>query len=356
MDLIEKLEKIKKHFEDINQELSDPEVLSDREKVIKLSKERSDLEDIIKSYKELSDIIKNIEGNKEIIAEGDDPDLIEMAESELEELETEKNKMEENIKLLLLPKDPNDDKDIIMEIRAGTGGDEAALFASDLMRMYLRYAENKGWKHEFITLNEIGVGGTKEAIIQITGEFVYGTLKFESGVHRVQRVPQTESSGRIHTSAATVAVLPEAEEVDIEINTSDLRIDTFRASGAGGQHVNKTESAIRITHLPTGMVVSCQDESSQHKNKEKALKVLRARLLQQKRERQASQRANMRKSLVSTGDRSAKIRTYNFPQGRVTDHRINLTLYRLEEIINGDLDEILEALETADMAAQLEDL
>jgi len=354
MDLIEKLEKIKKHFEDINQELSDPKVLSDREKVIKLSKERSDLGDIIKSYKELSDTIRNIEGNKEIIAEEEDIDLIEMAESELEELEAKKNEMEENIKLLLLPKDPNDDKDIIMEIRAGTGGDEAALFAADLYRMYSRYGEIKGWKIELIDLSDSGLGGIKEVVFSVSGKNIFGNLKYESGVHRVQRVPLTEASGRVHTSAASVAVLPEAEDVQVEINQSDLRIDVYRSGGAGGQNVNKVETAIRITHIPTGIVVQCQDERSQLKNRQKAMKVLRARLYDAKQKEHNAQISAQRKSMIGSGDRSDKIRTYNYPQNRVTDHRIGLTLYNLSNIMEGDLDEILEQLKIADRAEKLQ--
>ena len=354
MNLIEKLEKIKNHFEEINQNLSDPEVLSDREKVIKLSKERSDLEDIIKSYKELTDIINNIEGNKEIIAEGGEPDLIEMAESELEELEAKKNEIEEKIKLLLLPKDPDDNKNIIMEIRAGTGGDEAALFAADLYRMYSRYSEIKDWKIDLIDLSDSGLGGIKEVVFSVSGKNIYGNLKFESGVHRVQRVPLTESSGRVHTSAASVAVLPEAEDVQIEINQADLRIDVYRSGGAGGQNVNKVETAIRITHIPTGIVVQCQDERSQLKNRQKAMKVLRARLYDVKLKEHNAQISAQRKSMIGSGDRSDKIRTYNYPQNRVTDHRIGLTLYNLANIMEGDLDELLEQIKIADRAEKLQ--
>ena len=354
MNLIEKLEKINHHFEEINQELSDPEVLSDREKVIKLSKERSNLEDIIKSYKELTDIINNIEGNKEIISEEDDSELVEMAESELGELEIRKNEIEENIKLLLLPKNPDDDKNIIMEIRAGTGGDEAALFAADLYRMYSRYAEIIGWKIELIDLSDSGLGGIKEVIFSVSGKNIYGNLKFESGVHRVQRVPLTESSGRVHTSAASVAVLPEAEDVQIEINQTDLRIDVYRSGGAGGQNVNKVETAIRITHIPTGIVVQCQDERSQLKNRQKAMKVLRARLYDLKLKEHNAQISAQRKSMIGSGDRSDKIRTYNYPQNRVTDHRIGLTLYNLANIMEGDLDELLEQIKIADRAEKLQ--
>lgn len=354
MNLIDKLEKIKTHFDELNQQLSNPEILSDREKVIQLSKERSNLEDIIKSYKEYSNVINNIEGNKEIIAQGEDKDLIELAEGELEELEFRKNELEKNIKLLLLPKDPNDDKDIIMEIRAGTGGDEAALFANDLYRMYSRYVEIKGWKIELIDLSESGLGGIKEVVFSISGKNIYGNFKFESGVHRVQRVPFTEGSGRVHTSAASVAVLPEAEDVQIEINQADLRIDVYRSGGAGGQNVNKVETAIRITHIPTGLVVQCQDERSQLKNRQKAMKVLRARLYDLKQKEHNAQISATRKSMVGSGDRSDKIRTYNYPQNRVTDHRIGLTLYNLSNIMEGDLDELLEQLKIADRAEKLQ--
>ena len=289
--------------------------------------------------------------------EGDDEELKQIAQEELDELEKRLITLEEKLKVLLLPKDPNDDKNLILEIRAGTGGDEAALFAADLFRIYTRYAERKNWTLKVMDSSDTGIGGIKEAIVSIQGKGAFGMLKYESGVHRVQRVPKTETSGRVHTSAATLAVLPEAEDVDIEINEADLKIDTYRASGAGGQHVNKTESAIRITHIPTGLVVTCQDESSQHKNRAAALKVLKSRLLAAEQEKVAQKRAAERKSLVSTGDRSAKIRTYNFPQGRVTDHRINFTSYRLNEILDGDITELIEKLKIAEqqelMAADL---
>ena len=353
--LLDKRPALDEKFKDLEGKLSDPAIMANNRQYAKIAREHRDLSNILEVFDHYSEVLSNIEEDEGILL-GDDEELKEIVKEELDGLQEEKLRLEEELKILLIPKDPADQGSAILEIRAGTGGDEAALFASDLMRMYLRYAETNGWKHELITLNELGSGGTKEAIIQIDGEDAYGKLKFESGVHRVQRIPQTESSGRIHTSAATVAVLPEAEEVDIEINANDLRIDTFRASGAGGQHVNKTESAIRITHLPTGLVVSCQDESSQHKNKDKAMKVPRARLLAEEREKQSSEVAALRKTLVSTGDRSAKIRTYNYPQGRVTDHRINLTLYRLDEITNGDLSELHEKLVAAEMVNRLEEI
>ncbi|MBT6217897.1 MAG: peptide chain release factor 1, partial [Candidatus Marinimicrobia bacterium] len=281
--------------------------------------------------------------------------LIELAQEELTDIKADIVKLEEQLKVLLIPKDPDDNKNTILEIRSGTGGDEAALFAGDLYRMYMRYAERRSWKTELLTLNESEGGGIKEAVISMIGTGAFGNLKYESGVHRVQRVPATESSGRLHTSAATVAVLPEAKDVDVSLVDSDLKIDTYRASGAGGQHVNKTESAIRITHLPTGLVVTCQDETSQHKNKDKAMKVLRSRLYEVEQNKINQERASVRKSMVSTGDRSAKIRTYNFPQGRVTDHRINLTLYKLSNIIDGDLAEIIEALQIADLKIKMEE-
>jgi len=355
MELIEKLRKIKDKYDRIDYQLSDPANMNNREKLVSLSRERSDLQDIITAYNEYEKIIRNIHGNKEIIDKGGDPDLVELALAEMEELIESKEKAEEEIKVLLLPKDPNDDKDIIMEIRAGTGGDEAAIFANDLFRMYTRFAETKGWKAEIIDINDTGgMGGVKEAVLSITGANVYGDLKFESGVHRVQRVPVTEASGRVHTSAASVAVLPEVEDVQVDINPNDLKIDVFRSGGAGGQNVNKVETAIRITHLPTGIVVQCQDERSQLKNRQKAMKVLRARLYDSKLKEQSEGIAAQRKLMVRSGDRSDKIRTYNFPQNRVTDHRIGLTLYNLSDIIDGDLSGLIEHLKIADKTERLQ--
>ncbi len=354
MNLEAKLEKIKVKYDSINELLSDPKVSSDREKMISLTKERSDLSEIVEAYYRYSSVLKNIKGNKEIIDTVSDNELVSMALTELEELKIERDKLEEEIKLLILPKDPNDDKDIIMEIRAGTGGDEAALFAGDLYRMYSRYAEMRGWKIELIDLNDTGLGGVKEAIFSVTGNNVYGDLKFESGVHRVQRVPETEGSGRVHTSAASVAVLPEAEDVQIEINQNDLKIDIFRAGGAGGQNVNKVETAVRMTHIPTGIVVQCQDERSQLKNRQKAMKVLKARLYDLELKKQNQEISAQRKLMVRSGDRSDKIRTYNFPQNRVTDHRIGLTLYNLSNIMEGHIGELIEQLKIADKTEKLQ--
>jgi len=331
----------------LSEQLTDPEIFNDQKKLTTTAKEHSALEDVVNVGKEYLAVLQNIEDDK-LILNGDDAELKEIAQEELIELESRKDKLESDLKILLLPRDPNDDKNLILEIRAGTGGDEAALFAADLFRVYTRYAERKNWKYKVMDSSDTGIGGIKEAIVSIQGKGAFGMLKYESGVHRVQRVPKTETSGRVHTSAATIAVLPEAEDVDIEINDSDLKIDTYRASGAGGQHVNKTESAIRITHIPTGLVVTCQDESSQHKNRAAALKVLKSRLLASEQEKVAAERAAERRSLVSTGDRSAKIRTYNFPQGRVTDHRINFTSYKLNEILDGDITEVIEKLKIAE--------
>ena len=331
----------------LTEQLADPEIFNDQKKLTTTAKEHSALEDVVNVGKEYLAVLQNIEDDKSIL-DGDDVELKEIAQEELIELESRKDKLESDLKVLLLPRDPNDDKNLILEIRAGTGGDEAALFAADLFRVYTRYAERKNWEYKVMDSSDTGIGGIKEAIVSIQGKGAFGMLKYESGVHRVQRVPKTETSGRVHTSAATIAVLPEAEDVDIEINDSDLKIDTYRASGAGGQHVNKTESAIRITHIPTGLVVTCQDESSQHKNRAAALKVLKSRLLASEQEKVAAERAAERRSLVSTGDRSAKIRTYNFPQGRVTDHRINFTSYKLNEILDGDITEVIEKLKIAE--------
>ena len=343
----DKLQTIIDKYSLLSKQLSDPEIFNDQKKLTITAKEHSSLEDVVNVGKEYLAVLQNIEDDKSIL-NGDDAELKEIAQEELIELESRKDKLESDLKILLLPQDPNDDKSLILEIRAGTGGDEAALFAADLFRVYTRYAERKNWKYKVMDSSDTGIGGIKEAIVSIQGKGAFGMLKYESGVHRVQRVPKTETSGRVHTSAATIAVLPEAEDVDIEINDSDLKIDTYRASGAGGQHVNKTESAIRITHIPTGLVVTCQDESSQHKNRAAALKVLKSRLLASEQEKVAAERAAERRSLVSTGDRSAKIRTYNFPQGRVTDHRINFTSYKLNEILDGDITEVIEKLKIAE--------
>ena len=339
-------------FDELDNLLVDPKIVTNQNQVKKLAQERRQLEPIVQNGKEFISLINQIEEDQKILSESDE-ELKNIVKEEMPELEEKRMKIEDELKILLLPNDPNDDKNTIIEIRAGTGGDEAALFAADLYRMYSRYAERSGWKHELMNLNATGIGGFKEIIFSLEGDSTYGKLKFESGVHRVQRVPKTEASGRVHTSAATVAVLPEAEEADIEVNESDLKIDTYRASGAGGQHVNKTESAIRITHLPTGLVVTCQDESSQHKNRAAAMKVLRSRLLSMEQDRIANERAKERKSLVSTGDRSAKIRTYNFPQGRITDHRIKYTCHQLDLVLDGELNGIIEQLQLADQQEKL---
>ena len=343
----EKLKEIIDKYHHLSEKMATEEVLSDPKQLMSLAKEHSSLEKIVKVATEYISVLDQID-EAESMLEDDDEELIEIAREELISLDIIKSKLEKKIKVLLLPKDPNDDKNLILEIRAGTGGDEATLFASDLYRVYTRYAERKSWEYKIMDSSDTGIGGIKEAIISINGKGAFGMLKYESGVHRVQRVPKTETSGRVHTSAATVAVLPEAEDVDVNINDGDLKIDTYRASGAGGQHVNKTESAIRITHIPTGLVVTCQDESSQHKNRAAALKVLKARLLASEKKKAADERAAERKNLVSTGDRSAKIRTYNFPQGRITDHRINFTSYKLHEVLDGDLKELIEKLKIAE--------
>ncbi|NLB35688.1 MAG: peptide chain release factor 1 [Clostridiales bacterium] len=352
--MLDKLKSIEEKFEQINQKLCNPEVVSDIEQYKKLMQELKQLSPIVDKYREHKAALAGVNEAQTLLEEsGLDKDFREMVLEEIESTEKAVEKTREELKILLLPRDPNDDRNVIVEIRGGAGGEEASLFAAALFRMYSMYAEAKGWKSEILNANETELGGFKEIVFMIEGEGAYSRFKFESGVHRVQRVPETESQGRIHTSTVTVAVLPEAQEVDIEINPADLQIDTFRSSGAGGQHINKTESAIRITHIPTGTIVECQDERSQYKNKDKAMKVLRSRILEAEREKQSDAIAGERKAQVGTGDRSERIRTYNYPQGRVSDHRIGLTLYKIEAILNGDLDELIDALITADTAEKL---
>ncbi len=341
-----KLENLEHRFEDLELQLSLPDVLSDQERYRKLTKAHADLKEVVDVFRKYKDLRGQLQESRELQNDAD-PELREMAQEEIHRLEPAMEALERELIVLLLPKDPMDDKNIILEIRAGTGGEEAALFAGDLFRMYTRYAEGKGWKVELMSLSESDNGGCKEVIALIAGSKAYSHLKFEAGTHRVQRVPVTESQGRIHTSAATVAIMPEAEEADIDIKTEDLRFDVYRSSGPGGQSVNTTDSAVRVTHIPTGIVVACQDEKSQHKNKAKALKVLRSRLLQAEQERLHSIQAENRRSQVGSGDRSERIRTYNFPQGRVTDHRVNLTLYKLDAVMQGDIQELVDALATA---------
>ncbi|MFI5172622.1 MAG: peptide chain release factor 1 [Chitinophagales bacterium] len=353
MDLISKLESIKDRWLNIQEQLSDPDIISDMKRFKSLNKDYRDMEPVIAALEKYKMVLGNIKDSKNILDTTKDDELRQMAKAELGEFEEFKIALEEEIKQLLIPKDPEDEKNAIIEIRAGTGGDEAALFAGDLANMYLRYCTKQNWKTEVMNENQSEKGGFKEMVIEVTGSDVYGKLKYESGVHRVQRIPETESQGRVHTSAATVAVLPEAEEFDIEINPADVKTDVFRASGAGGQHVNKTESAVRMTHIPTGIVAECQDERSQIKNKEKAMKVLRTRVYEKFLAEHNNKISQKRKTLVSTGDRSAKIRTYNFPQSRVTDHRINLTIYNLPEVMNGNLDQLLDALQIAENAEKM---
>nr|WP_306642472.1 peptide chain release factor 1 [Longitalea sp. SCSIO 12813] len=353
--LIDKLVAIEDRYREVSMLIVDPEVIADNKRYATLMKEYKDLGKIVDLSKRYRNVVDNIASSREMLETETDPEMKEMAQEELLSLQEEESSLQEEVKVALIPKDPEDSKNVIVEIRAGTGGDEASIFAGDLFRMYTKYLETKGWTMEVANLNEGTVGGFKEIVFSVSGEDVYATMKYESGVHRVQRVPATESQGRVHTSAATVAVLPEADEVDVELNMSDVKKDTYRASGAGGQHVNKTESAVRLTHLPTGVVVECQDGRSQHKNYEKALQVLRSRLYEQELAKKQAERAAERKSLVSTGDRSAKIRTYNYPQGRVTDHRINLTLYNLQNIIDGDINEIIEALKVAENAEKMKE-
>jgi len=351
--MIEKLKEIEAKYEELESKLADPSVVTDQDAYRKITKAHSSLQAIVDKYRNLNEVESQITQTRDLLNEDLDSDMEEMAKNELSELEDKKQVLLDELKILLLPKDPLDEKNVIVEVRAGTGGEEASLFAGDLLRMYTRYAERNCWSIEQLSFNATELGGVKESIFMISGNMVYSKLKFESGVHRVQRVPLTEAGGRIHTSAATVAVLPEAEEVDIDINPNDLRIDVFRASGNGGQCVNTTDSAVRITHLPTGLVVSCQDEKSRHKNRDKALKVLRARLLDQKIEQQNKDIAQTRKSQVGSGDRSERIRTYNFPQNRVTDHRIGLTLYKLDQVMDGALNELIEALIMSDQSERL---
>ena len=354
--MLEKLADIEKNYEKLSSQVIDPDVIADSSRWQGLMKEHAHLEGIVKMYREYVDVLDGIEGAKEIIGEGVDSEMEEMAYAEIKELEEEQEKLEEELKLALIPRDPNDHRNVIVEIRAGAGGDEAALFAGVLYRMYNRFAESQGWQTELMSESSTGIGGFKEVVFMIKGDGAYSKLKYESGVHRVQRVPETESSGRIHTSTVTVAVLPEAEDVDIEINQNDLKIDTFRASGSGGQHVNTTDSAVRITHEPTGIVVSVQDESSQHRNRDKAMRILKTRVYDKILSDQEAEMAAERKGQVGTGDRSERIRTYNYPQGRITDHRINETLHQLENFVDGDLGEMIELLAVADQSEKLSHL
>lgn len=354
--MLDRLNFIENKYDELSVKISDPSIMANQNEWRKLCKEHADLEIIVTKYKEYRNVLEELEANKEMANEESDPEMKEMIQAEIKDLGESKENLEKEIQILLLPKDPNDDKSVFVEIRAGAGGEEAALFASNLFRMYTKYAEKNRWKVEIMSLNETDLGGFKEIVFMIKGEGAYSKMKYESGAHRVQRVPDTESSGRIHTSTATVAVLPEVDDVEIDISDKDVRIDVFRASGNGGQCVNTTDSAVRITHLPTGMVVSCQDEKSQLKNKEKAMKVLKARLYDKAEQERLAGIAEDRKSQVGTGDRSEKIRTYNYPQGRVTDHRIKVTLYKLDSFLGGDIDEILNALITEDQAQKMKQM
>ncbi|MGL4774453.1 MAG: peptide chain release factor 1 [Clostridium sp.] len=354
--LLDKLAFIENKYDELSVKISDPSIMANQNEWRKLCKEHADLEIIVTAYKEYKKVVEDLAANKEMLQEESDREMREMLQEEISELSKRDEELEKEIQILLLPKDPNDDKNVFVEIRGGAGGDEAALFASVLFRLYTRYAENQRWSVELMSANETDIGGFKEVVFMIKGNGAYSKLKYESGVHRVQRVPDTESSGRIHTSTATVAVLPEVDDVEIEIHDKDLRIDVYRSSGNGGQCVNTTDSAVRITHIPTGVVVACQDEKSQLKNKEKAMKVLRARLFEAAEAERAAGIAEDRKSQVGTGDRSERIRTYNYPQGRVTDHRIGLTLYKLDQFTNGELDEMINALITADQAEKMKQM
>lgn len=353
--MLDKLKEFKQQYEEIEQQMSDPEIIADRKRFVKLNKDYKELQPLVDAYHEYKELMDNIESAKEIIQNETDEEFVKMAKEELQQFNKQKEELDERIKYLLIPKDPQDSKNAVMEIRAGAGGDEAGIFAGDLFRMYSKYIENQGWKIDVINRTEAPHGGYKEIIFNVEGENVYGTLKYESGVHRVQRVPQTETQGRVHTSAASVVVLPEAEEVDVELNDKDIRKDTFCASGPGGQSVNTTYSAIRLTHYPTGIVVTCQDEKSQIKNLNKAMTVLRSRIYEIEYQKYMEEIASKRKTMVSTGDRSAKIRTYNYSQSRVTDHRINLTLYNLQKIVGGEIDEIIDQLQTAENAEKLKE-
>lgn len=354
--MFDKLEDILIHYEEVMQELNEPNVTENQTRFRKLMKEQADLGPLVEAYQQYKKAKQDIEDSLMLLEEEKDEEMREMVKEELSDARKRVEELEQELKILLLPKDPNDDKNIILEIRAGAGGDEAALFASELYRMYVNYAESQKWKVEIVSLNENGIGGFKEVTFMINGAGAYSRLKYESGVHRVQRVPETESGGRIHTSTCTVAIMPEAEEIDFHLDMNDCKFDVFRASGNGGQCVNTTDSAVRLTHIPTGIVISCQDEKSQLKNKDKALKVLRSRLYEMELAKQHDAEAEARRSQIGTGDRSEKIRTYNFPQGRVTDHRIKLTLHRLDNFLNGDLDEIIDSLIAADQAAKLSNL
>lgn len=354
--MLDKLQGLEDKYLDLESRISDPDVIADQNKWQNLTKMHARLGEVVESFRQYKQLLQHIADAKELQEMSDEPEMLDMIKAELAELTPQVEPLEHRLRILLLPKDPNDEKNIIMEIRGGAGGDEAALFAGVLFRMYTRYAESRGWKVEVLDSNPTGLGGMKEVVFMITGFGVYSVLKYESGVHRVQRVPETESSGRIHTSTVTVAVLPEAEEVDIEVNPNDLRVDTFCASGAGGQHVNKTESAVRITHLPTGIVAQCQDEKSQIQNREKCMRIIRAKLLEAAQEEQRKSLASDRKSQVGTGDRSERIRTYNYPQGRVTDHRIGLTLHKLDAVVDGDLQELIDALTTVDQTERLKNM
>ena len=351
--MLDRLEQVRNRYQELTRLLSDPAVVSNPDRFRDLSKEHKDLTPLMKVYDVYSKAMGDLAGLKDIVDTSSDSEMKQLAYGEMDELKQRVADLEEELKVLLIPKDPNDSKDVIVEIRAGTGGEEAALFAADLFRMYSRYAEKQGWKTELLDVNDTGIGGYKEVVFSLSGEDVYGTMKFESGVHRVQRVPETEAQGRVHTSAATVAVLPEVEQVDVEINSADLQIDTFRSGGKGGQNVNKVETAVRITHRPSGIIVACRQERSQFQNRERAMKMLRAKLYEKKMTEQVGDVAAQRKMMVKSGDRSDKIRTYNFPQNRVTDHRIGVTLYNLSEIIDGRLDELVEQLKIADRAEKL---